>query len=403
MKQVLSVTEINKYINEIISKDIILSRLFVKGEISNFKHHYSGHMYFTLKDENSSIKCVMFRNSSAMLKFKPSDGMLVILRGYISVFERDGQYQLYAEDMQPDGIGGLHLAFEQLKKKLSQEGLFDPANKKPLPVLPKSIGVITSSTGAVIRDIINVLSRRYPNFNLKIFNVPVQGEGACKYISNAIEKLNKLDCVEVIIIARGGGSIEDLWPFNEEMVARSVFNSKLPIISAVGHDTDYTICDFVADMRAPTPSAAAELVLPEKVIIQAIITNSQTRMKNAIRKQLKVNSTRIMKAKSSIVFKQPLKLIYQRRQELDNLTTILHKHFASRRIAADSRLAIFAARLDALSPLKVLSRGFSITKSSSDNKIIKSISQVSQKDKIIIQLDDGELDCVVNEIKGGAK
>ncbi|HEX3027984.1 MAG TPA: exodeoxyribonuclease VII large subunit, partial [Clostridia bacterium] len=240
MNYVLSVTEINRYIREIISKDMILSNVWVKGEISNYKYHYSGHMYFTVKDENSLLKCVMFRTNAAGLKFKPENGMKVIIRGYVSVFERDGQYQLYAEEMQPDGIGNLHLAFEQLKMKLQEEGLFDQKYKKKIPYLPESIGVITSRTGSVIKDIINIVSRRFQNIQLKILPVAVQGEQASAQIARAVRRFNELGNVDVIIIARGGGSLEELWAFNEEIVARSIFASELPVISAVGHETDFT-------------------------------------------------------------------------------------------------------------------------------------------------------------------
>jgi len=245
---ILTVSAVNRYIKEIMSRDLILSNLWVRGEISNFKYHSSGHMYFTLKDENCSLKCVMFRTYNLHLKFMPENGMKVIVKGYISVFERDGQYQLYAEEMQNDGIGDLYIAFEQLKRRLASEGLFDPAHKKKIPFMPRTIGVVTSATGSVIRDIMNILDRRFYNSYIKIFPVRVQGETAALEISHAISKLNEIGGVDVIILARGGGSLEELWPFNEEIVARSIFNSSIPVISAVGHETDYTIADFVADL-----------------------------------------------------------------------------------------------------------------------------------------------------------
>ena len=268
MRNILTVSELNKYIKTLFSRDMVLSGLWVKGEVSNFKNHYSGHMYFTVKDENSLIKCVMFKANASGLKFMPEDGMKVIIRGYLSVFERDGQYQLYAEEMQPDGVGSLHIAFEQLKKKLEAEGLFAASAKKRLPYLPQSIGVITSSKGSVIRDIINILSRRFYNVAIKVYPVQVQGEQAAGQISAAVRRLNELELADVIIIARGGGSLEELWAFNEEIVARSIYESRIPVISAVGHETDFTISDFVADMRAPTPSAAAELVM---VLVELIL------------------------------------------------------------------------------------------------------------------------------------
>ncbi len=249
MNRIYSVSDINNYIKQLISRDLILSDVSIRGEISNFKHHYTGHMYFTIKDENSLLKCVMFKSQAITLKFAPENGMKVIVSGYISVFERDGQYQLYASNMQPDGVGALHIAFEQLKEKLQLEGLFDPEKKKSIPMLPGSIGIVTSSTGAVIRDIINVTYRRNSKMKLVLYPVAVQGPQAAGQIAEAIKRLNEYNKVDVIIVARGGGSLEELWAFNEEIVARSIYASNIPVISAVGHETDFTICDFVADMR----------------------------------------------------------------------------------------------------------------------------------------------------------
>jgi exodeoxyribonuclease VII large subunit len=265
MQQKLTVSQLTKYIKQLFSYDNLLSNVCVTGEISNFKLHSSGHMYFTLKDEHSVIKCVMFKTYNRRLRFKPEDGLKVIIRGYVSIYEAGGSYQLYPEYMEPDGLGDLYLAFEQLKQKLEREGLFSAEYKKRIPFLPARIGVITSPTGAVIRDIMNVLFRRFPNVVLKIFPVMVQGEGAGKQISRALDMINKARAADVIILARGGGSLEELWPFNEEILARSIFKSEIPVISAVGHETDFSISDFVADLRAPTPSAAAELVVPEKM------------------------------------------------------------------------------------------------------------------------------------------
>ena len=258
----MTVTDLNRYMKEKVARDEFLNSVYVKGEISNFKHHYTGHMYFTLKDENSLIKCIMFKTQTATLNFMPKDGMKVIIYGTVSVFERDGVYQIYCKMMQEDGMGSLHIAFEELKSKLGEEGLFSEEHKKKIPVMPKCIGVLTSNTGSVIKDIINVSTRRNPNVYIKLLPVPVQGEGAAVKIAEAIKIMNEKKLADVIIIARGGGSLEDLWPFNEEIVARAIYESELPIISAVGHETDFTIADFVADLRAPTPSAAAELAVP---------------------------------------------------------------------------------------------------------------------------------------------
>ncbi len=399
-ENILTVSLVNRYIKEIISRDMILSNLWVRGEVSNFKNHSSGHMYFTLKDENSLIKCVMFRTQNSFLKFVPHNGMKVIIRGYVSLFERDGQYQLYAEEMISDGIGNLHIAFEQLKKRLSEEGLFANSFKKPLPFLPATIGVVTSSTGAVIRDIINVLDRRFYNTHIKIFPVRVQGAGAAKEISRAINKLNELKCVEVIIVARGGGSLEELWPFNEEIVAKSIFNSKIPVISAVGHDTDYTICDFVADVRAPTPSAAAEIVMPEKHMLVKRLCELDIRFRSALLRNVKIRRKRLEELKNAVVFRQPYDRIYQERMKLDILDKDIRKSILVKLERSRSKLHYLIGKLDALSPLTILSRGYSIVKSADDKHIVKSIKDVDVGDQIEVALEDGNMDCTVNSVKG---
>jgi exodeoxyribonuclease VII large subunit len=399
MQYVLSVSEINRYIKEVVSKDLILSNLWVKGEISNYKFHYSGHMYFTVKDEASVIKCVMFKTKAQGLKFVPENGLKVLIKGYISVFERDGQYQLYAEEMQPDGLGNLHLAYEQLKKRLSEEGLFDKSKKKKLPLLPKSIGVVTSSTGAVIKDIINVLNRRFYNFDIKILPVAVQGEAAPKQISRAIKTLNMLSNVEVIILARGGGSLEELWAFNEEIVARSIFESEIPVISAVGHETDFTIADFVSDMRAPTPSAAAEMVMPSRDQLEDKIISLNSRLKHSLYNNLKVNRTRYEKLMKSSSFTRPYDRIYQERMRLDVLSKYMNKALSAKKERQISRFNYLLGKLNALSPLTVLKRGYSVTKSLKTDEVIKSVSDVKIEDKIEVDLIDGSLNCVVSSVK----
>lgn len=395
MRYIPTVSEINKYIKEILSKDVILSNLWVKGEISNFKHHYSGHMYFTIKDETSLIKCVMFKTHCDNLKFAPENGMKVIIKGYVSVFERDGQYQLYAEAMQPDGIGALHMAFEQLKKKLHEEGLFDEKHKKKLPFLPGAIGVVTSSTGAVVKDILNVLDRRFSNIDIKIFPVAVQGENASKEVAGAIKKLNELKCVDVIIIARGGGSLEELWAFNEEIVARSIYASVIPVISAIGHETDYTIADFVADKRAPTPSAAAEIVIPEKSILKNTLIVLSNRLENALRSSTIKQRSRLSRLTKSIAFEQPYNKVYQERMRLDLLGKSMLKALLKTNEAAGARLALLAGKLDALSPLTVLARGYGVVKLKKDNTLIKSVNDVTNGDEIEINVADGKIDCTV--------
>ncbi len=399
-KRILSVSEVNRYIKDLISNDIVLSGLWVKGEISNFKSHYSGHFYFTIKDEKSVLKCVMFRSHASTLQFVPNDGMKVLIRGNISVFERDGQYQLYAEEMQPDGVGALYVAFEQLKVKLQSEGLFDEARKRRLPLIPGSIGVVTSSTGAVIRDIINVLSRRFYNVTIKLYPVQVQGEQAAGQIAAAVHRLNELGNVDVIIIARGGGSLEELWAFNEEIVARSIFASRIPIISAVGHETDFTISDFVADVRAPTPSAAAELVMPERTVIENRLDSLKMRLRNAITKMTSMERMTLRRFSESTAFKQPYNKIYQDRMLLDVQKRYLEKALSVLNTESRNKLSTLAARLDTLSPLNSLARGYSITRSVKDHTLVKSIQSIAVGDKLEVFLTDGLLDCVVESIKG---
>lgn len=399
MQQTLSVSEVNKYIKEMISRDFILSNLWIRGEISNFKNHYSGHFYFTLKDEKSLIKCVMFRSSAALLKFEPEDGMKVIIRGYVSVFERDGQYQLYAEEMQPDGIGGLYIAFERLKQKLEKEGLFNAERKRKLPFMPRSIGVITSSTGAVIRDIINILSRRFYNVNIKVYPVQVQGEQAAGQIAKALKRLNRLECVDVVILARGGGSIEELWAFNEEIVARSIYESKIPVISAVGHETDFTIADFVADVRASTPSAAAEIVMPERYMLENRLTGLELRLRNSIRKKTLMERLSLRRLQESTAFKQPLNRVYQERMRLDVQGRYMQKAQEACMEAFSNRLSMLAARLDTLSPLSSLARGYSIVKSKKDNTLVKSVVGLVKGDRLEINVNDGIIDCVVEDVQ----
>jgi exodeoxyribonuclease VII large subunit len=340
----------------------------------------------------------MFKSQASILKFVPQNGEKVIVTGYISVFERDGQYQLYACDMQPDGLGALHLAFEQLKSKLQKEGLFDNGVKKKLPVLPECIGVVTSSTGAVIRDIINVTYRRNSNMKILLYPVAVQGPQAAGQIAAAIKRLNELNRVDVIIVARGGGSLEELWAFNEEIVARSIFSSNIPIISAVGHETDFTICDFVADMRAPTPSAAAELAVPDVEVLKYKLQNYNVRMKGSLVKKLTICHTQLQKLNSRQVFRQPYDKVNQYRLKLDNELRQLFK--SNEMIFKDkkSNFAMLAGKLDALSPLKVLERGYSVARTD-DGNIINSVEQVNIGDSLEINLKNGKIGCNVVSVK----
>ena len=305
----ITVTQLNKYMKDKIAGDEFLNNIFIKGEISNFKHHYTGHMYFTLKDENSLIKCIMFKSATVNLDFKPQDGMKVLILGTVSVYERDGVYQIYCKAMKEDGIGVLYKAYEELKEKLKKEGYFSKEHKKKIPFMPETIGVLTSRTGSVIRDIINVSTRRNPNVHIRLLPVPVQGEGAAEKIEEAIHIMNEKRLADVIILARGGGSLEDLWPFNEEIVAKAIYNSEIPIISAVGHETDFTIADFVADLRAPTPSAAAELAVADVNELINRLNIDVSRCKMALTKKIELMRLQYEKCMKSTVFTDPLQKI----------------------------------------------------------------------------------------------
>lgn len=385
----MTVCELNNYIKDVIDNDMMLNNVYIKGEISNFKNHYSGHMYFTLKDEKSLIKCVMFKSYTGNLDFVPKDGMNVVVLGTVSVFERDGVYQIYVKGMEEDGMGALYKAYEQLKEKLQDEGLFDEKYKKKIPMLPTSIGVVTSSTGAVIRDIINVTTRRFPKVNIKLFPSQVQGKGAAQTIVKAIEYFNFEKNVDLIIVARGGGSLEDLWPFNEEVTARAIFKSEIPIISAVGHETDFTIADFVADLRAPTPSAAGELAVPSLDEVKWKIQSSQRRLVMALRKKLSDGKSRYEALKNRKVFREPYDLIRTHILTIDSLIKRMQSKVLLTIKDDKIKLAKYSAGLDKLSPLKTLSRGYSVLEDC-DGKIIKSVNELNKGDKIKIILHNGE-------------
>ena len=384
----ISVTDLNKYIKEKIAGDEVLNNVLVKGEISNYKHHYTGHLYFTLKDENSLIKCIMFKSSAVNLKFEPRDGMKVMVFGTVSVFERDGVYQIYAKAMQEDGMGSLYKAYEEMKARLEKEGLFDASHKKKIPMMPKCIGVLSSNTGAVIRDIINVSTRRNPNVYIKLLPVPVQGEGAAQKIAEAIKIMNDKKLADVIIVARGGGSLEDLWPFNEEIVARAIYDSELPVISAVGHETDFTIADFVADLRAPTPSAAAELAVPNISDIVLKLDSYNNRYKLALKKKVEFMKLRYEKCMNSRVFKEPTQKINEKYMLIDMKIKSIQNSII--RIYNEKKTSMIKeiAKLDALSPLKTLTRGYSIVQL--NGKVVKSVDQLKKDDEIDLRLIDGK-------------
>ncbi|MGN0545592.1 MAG: exodeoxyribonuclease VII large subunit [Acutalibacteraceae bacterium] len=361
MPEAISVTvsQLNRYIKAVMDSDCNLHTLFVSGEISNFTNHYrTGHYYLTLKDEKSSIKAVMFRSDNERLGFMPENGMHVIARGRVSVFERDGQYQLYIEDMQPDGAGALSIAFEQLKKKLEAEGLFSPERKKPIPRFPRRVGVVTSPTGAAVRDIINVISRRSPSTQIILCPVQVQGASAAGQIADAIKRFNSGKYADVLIVGRGGGSVEELWAFNEEKVARAVACSRIPVISAVGHETDFTICDFAADLRAPTPSAAAELAVSDRAEQHAYIDQLCGRCASALGSVVRYRYNELTRIRAQLIAYGPQQQIIYRRQELDSVYSDMCAAAENIRRAEKSRLSVLAGRLDALSPLRILSGGY---------------------------------------------
>lgn len=385
----ISVSQLNSYIKEKVGNDEFLNNVYIKGEISNFKHHYTGHMYFTLKDENSLIKCIMFKTYTTNLNFMPKDGMKVLILGTVSVFERDGVYQIYCKAMEEDGIGDLYAKYEKLKMQLEQEGLFDEKNKKDIPFMPKTIGVLTSQTGSVIRDIINVSTRRNPNVYLKLLPVPVQGEGAAEKIADAIKIMNDNNLADVIILARGGGSLEDLWPFNEEVVARAIFASNIPVISAVGHQTDFTIADFVADLRAPTPSAAAELAVANVEDLKESINKYKNRLVIGLKKKVELTKLRYEKVMNSKAFKEPLLKIQDEYIRLDNNIKTMYDKVIEKQKDTKYTFANLLSKLDSLSPLKTLNRGYSIIQK--ENKIIKSKNELNQGDRIDIRLADGQI------------
>ena len=392
----ISVTELNLYIKDKINQDEFLNNVYVKGEISNFKHHYTGHMYFTLKDEKSLIKCIMFKPSTERLTFTPKDGMKVKAFGNVAVFERDGVYQIYCKAMEEDGLGDLYQKYEELKNKLEKKGLFDPIHKKRIPFMPRVIGVLTSSTGAVIRDIINVSTRRNPNVYIRLLPVPVQGSGAEKEIARAIQIMNEKKLADVIILARGGGSLEDLWPFNEEIVAESIYNSEIPIISAVGHETDFTIADFVADLRAPTPSVAAELAVKDIRDITDKLANYDKRYKLALNKKVEFMRLRFEKVMNRRAYTNPLQRVQDEYVRLDKITKNIENLVVKKERELRLKTVQIITKIDSLSPLKALTRGYAVAEK--NGNIVKSISDIKLNDEINITFSDGKAKANIKEI-----
>ncbi len=394
--QALSVKQLNLFVKSLIEGDVRLSNVTVTGEISNFKHHYqSGHFYFTLKDNDASIKCVMFKGNASRVKFDVYDGQKVIIIGRVSLYEKDGQYQLYAENMHEVGLGDISLQFQQIKERLAKEGLFDDENKRPIPKFPKRIAVITSDTGAAVQDILNITARRYPLCEIMLCPVAVQGENAVPSMVDALERVYALSNCDVIIIGRGGGSIEDLWAFNSENLARKIYESPIPVISAVGHETDFTICDFVSDLRAPTPSAAAELSVPNITELFAFLNKCDLTLKSELSAKYNYNKVKLDSITQNAFFKNPLRLIETRFEQVDYFSEKLHSAFLSKIEGNKSKLFESVAKLDALSPLKVLSRGYLIAEK--DSKPLTSVFDTEVGDKLTLKLNDGKLICTVDD------
>ncbi|MBS4191227.1 exodeoxyribonuclease VII large subunit [Bacillus sp. FJAT-49705] len=439
----LTVNALTKYIKRKFDADPHLQDVMVKGEISNFKQHSSGHMYFTLKDEKARVLAVMFSSYNRSMKFSPENGMKVLISGDLTVYEPSGQYQIYIKEMQPDGIGDLYLAYEQLKEKLEKEGLFAPQNKKPLPKFPKTVGIITSPTGAAIRDILTTIRRRYPVVDILIFPAFVQGVHAAPSIVNSINIANQLNDADVLIIGRGGGSIEELWAFNEEEVAKAIFNSKIPIISAVGHETDFTIADFVADLRAPTPTGAAELAVPHIEDLTEKVLVRQSRLIRSLKEHISLRKERLSRIQKSYAFRFPQKLYEQKLEQVDRLSEqlakgskklfdlkinqweLMHKrmqrksmneliraskeqHEKAHKQLNKAMAQIFSekekdflhkiANLEALSPLKIMDRGYSLIYTA-QNKLINSVNNVNTNDQIKVKVSDGTIHCYVTDIE----
>ena len=390
--KVITVGQLNRYVKSLLEGNPHLADVYISGEISNFTNHYkSGHLYLSLKDDQALVKAVMFRGAASRLKFTPENGMKVIVRARVSLYEKDGAYQIYIEEMQPDGVGALQLAYEQLKARLAAEGLFDESRKRPLPRYPSRIGVITSPTGAAVRDILNILGRRYPLAEVVMVPVLVQGDGAPPQLCRALQLLNERQAADVIIIGRGGGSIEDLWAFNDERVARAVAGSRIPVISAVGHETDFTICDFAADLRAPTPSAAAELAVPDQNELQVRLLHLRQRAAAAAEHRLREDTQRLLHLRQKRCLASPLYAVEEQGMRLDYLTRRFSGAAQMRLGEGQRRLAASAAKLDALSPLKVLSRGYAIAYKG--EAAVTSVKEIAAGDRLRLQLCDGECRC----------
>ena len=396
----LKISEINNYIKSLVDSDTFLNRVYIKGEISNFKNHTRGHLYFTLKDEESRISAVMFSSSASKLLFTPEDGMNVLVTGRISCYPAAGTYQIYVDKMEQDGVGNLYVLFEQLKEKLSKEGLFNDEHKKPIPKYPNRIGIITAPTGAAIKDILSTIQRRYPLCETILFPALVQGEDAKYDIVKQIKEAENHD-LDVLIIGRGGGSIEDLWAFNEEIVARAIYDCKVPTISAVGHEIDYTISDFVADLRAPTPTGAAEMAVPTILEMDTILKNYQVRLNKAIKNLVNQKFILLRNIKNSYVLKNPLSLYEIKEQKLDSLIDRLNISFKNIINFNNIRLNNIISSIESLNPIRTLKRGYTMV--SKDEKIITDFNKLKKNDKITIISSDYKIDSTINDIKKESK
>ena len=391
-----SVSEVNNFIKQLLASTPILSSIMVRGEISNFKCYASGHCYFTLKDASSALKCVMFRSQAQHLRFQPVNGLSVIASGNIAVYERDGVYQLYVDSLAPEGKGDLALAYEQLKNRLAAEGLFAKDRKKALPKFPKKIGVVTSLSGAVLRDIYHVTKRRWPAVQLVLYPVQVQGEFSAKQVALAIEFFNTKYAVDVMIVGRGGGSMEDLWSFNEEVVVRAIAASKIPIISAVGHETDFSLADFAADVRAATPSQAAELAVPDRDELKRYVVRMQRQLAQMARRELNERRLRLQACQKNKLLQRPELLLADRRQRLDNLISNLRQCLDENITVKNHQLSLALEKLSVLNPAKTLQRGFALVEHG--GKIVTRVQEVKKGDKLQLTFSDGKVSVVADDV-----
>ena len=399
--EIYSVSQLNRYLKQRLDLDPVLSRITLRGEIGTFhRHPRSGHCYFTLKDDQASVRCVMFRYAAQSLSFQPMEGMAVVAKGSVQIYEKEGALQVYVQEMQPDGLGALYLAFEQLKKKLASAGLFDPAVKKPLPRFPKTIGVVTSPSGAALQDIIQILSRRYPLVELRVYGALVQGEKAPASLRAAVAKAAQ-DPLDLLIVARGGGSVEDLFCFNDEQLAYEIYRCPIPVISAVGHEVDYTICDFVADLRAPTPSAAAELAVPDAGQILSALADSRYRLHRRMERKLNQSLQSLLPLQQRLSRYYPMRMLEQSAQRLDDASARLDRIIQSRISQKQQEFLGLTGRLEALSPLAVLGRGYTITQR--QGQAITSLTQVQPGYEIVTTVKDGTFTSIIGEIHHGTE